>query len=80
MDGVQARVEGAQGLAQRRVQGVDRAVSVGGRVQDLAVHRHLDRGFGTELGPLARLHQHREVNQPEGRGVAGLVAPDQQLE
>jgi hypothetical protein len=80
MDRVELRVEGAQGLAEGGVQGVDRAVAVGGGVEHLARDLDLDRGLGQKLGAAALLHQNRVVAQREGPLVAGLVALDEQLE
>ena len=55
VDLVDARVERPERLAQRGIERVDRPVAVGGGVQDLAVHLHLDRRLGQQLAPVALL-------------------------
>ena len=80
VDVVDARVERAERLAQRGVEGVDRAVAVGGGVQDLAVDLDLDRRLGEELAAVALLDEAGVVDDPERRRVVGRVAPDEQLE
>ena len=65
MDRVELGVERAEGLAQGRVEGVDRAVAVGRRVQDLAGHLDLDRRLGEQLLAVALLDEDREVEDPE---------------
>ena len=74
VDVVDGRVERPQRLAQRGVEGVDRAVAVGGRVQRLAVDGDLDRGLGQQLAAVALLHETGVVDDPERRGVVGGVA------
>ena len=80
VDAVEQRVERAERLAQRGVERVDRAVAVGGRVQDLAVDLDLDRRLGQQLPPVALLDEAGVVDDPERRDVAGCVAPDEELE
>ena len=80
VDGVELRVEGAERLAQSGVQGVDRAVAVGGGVEHLARDLDLDRSLGEQFGAAALLHQDGVVAQREGPLVAGLVALHEQLE
>ena len=80
VDVVEHRVERAERLAQGGVEGVDRAVAVGRGVEHLAVHLDLDRRLGPQLRAVALLDEDREVDDPERRHVARLVAPDEQLE
>ena len=80
MDAVELRVERPERLAERRVEGVDRAVAVGGGVEDLAVDLDLDGRLGEELAALALLDEAGVVDDPERRRVVRLVAADQQLE
>ena len=56
VDGVEHGVERAEGLAQRGVEGVDRAVALRRRVQRLAVDLDLDRRLGAQRArrPAAR--------------------------
>ena len=65
MDRVDVRVERPQRLAERRVEGVDGAVAVGGGVEDLAVDLDLDGGLGEQLAALALLDQAGVVEDPE---------------
>ena len=80
MDAVELWVEGAQRLAQRRVEGVDRAVAVGGRVQHLALDLDLDGRLGAQVLPVALLDEDGEVEQLERRDVVAAMAPDEELE
>ena len=80
VDAVELRIEGAQRLAQRRVQGVDRTVAVGGSVEHLAVDLDLDRRLGAQVLAVALLDEDGEVDQLEGRRVVAAVAPDEELE
>src|SRR5947208_12418177 len=80
MNGVEARVESPQRLAKGAVQGVDRAVPVRRRVEDLTVHGDLDGRLGAKVSPLPGFDQDGEIDQPKGGRVPGLVAPDEQLE
>ncbi len=80
VDRVELRVEGAERLAQRGIEGVDRAVSVGRRVEHLAVDLDLDRRLGQELAAVALLDEAGVVDDPERRHVVGAVPPDEELE
>jgi hypothetical protein len=77
---VECGVEGGERLAQCQVEGVDRAVAIGGGVEDLAVHLHLHARLGPRKGAVAALHDDREVDDPEGRHVVRVAAPDEELE
>ena len=52
-----------QGLAQRQVEGVDRAVALGGGVHDLVGDLHLDGGLADDAASVAVLDQRDEVEQ-----------------
>ena len=80
VDVVEARIERPERLAQRGVEGVDRAVAVGRRVEHLAGHLDLDGRLGEQLAAVALLDEHGEVDDPERRHVVGRVAADEQLE
>ena len=67
VDVVDRRVERPERLAQRGVEGVDRAVAVGRGVQGLAVDLDLDRRLGQQLAPVALLHEAGVVDDPERR-------------
>ncbi len=67
VDVVDARVERPERLAQRGVEGVDRAVAVGGGVEDLAVDLDLDGRLGQQLAPVALLDEAGVVDDPERR-------------
>ena len=71
VDVVDARVERAERLAQRGVEGVDRAVAVGRGVEDLAVDLDLDRRLGQQLAAVALLDEAGVVDDPERRDVVG---------
>ena len=70
VDPVELRVERPERLAERGVEGVHRAVAVGGGVEDLALHLHLDGRLGQQLAPLALLDEDGEVDDPERGDVA----------
>ena len=80
VDVVEDRVERAERLAQRGVEGVDRAVAVGRGVEDLAVDLDLDGRLGPQLAAVALLDEARVVEDLERRHVARRVAPDEELE
>ena len=77
---LELRVERRERLAQRGVERVDRAVAVGRGVEDLALDLDLDGRLGQQLPALALLGERGVVDDPEGRLVAGRLAPDEQLE
>ena len=67
VDVVEQRVERPERLAERRVEGVDRAVAVGGGVEHLAVDLDLDGRLGEELAAGALLDEAGVVDDPERR-------------
>jgi len=80
MDDVELRIERPKRLAEGRIQGVDRSVSLRRRVEDLAVHLDLDRRLGQELAAGSLLDEAGVVEHLERGGIVGLVAPDEELE
>src|SRR4051812_9715451 len=80
MDLVEARGEGRQCLAQRRVECVDRAVAIGSGMQDLAFDLDLDGRLGQQLAPVTLLDEAGVVDDPERRDVVRTVPSDEQLE
>src|SRR3990172_2614989 len=80
VDGVEDRVERAERLPEGGIQRVHRAVAIGRRVEDLAVNLDLDGGLGPEVAGIALLDEAGVVEDPEGRRITSLVAPDEELE
>ena len=69
---VQTRIELFKRLSERAVQGIHGTVAVGGGVQYLARHLHLDRGFGEEFGAAAlfdKMNPPQQVATPSGYGT-----------
>jgi hypothetical protein len=77
VDVVDRWVERTKRLAQGRIERIDRAIPVGGRVERLAVDRDLDRRLGEELATVALLDQSGVVDDPERRRVIRGVTPDE---
>ena len=83
VDVVELRVERPERLAQRGVERVDRAVSVGGGVEDLAVDLDLDGRLGEELarrraarrGRCSRRSGTARRSRPGGAGSAARSSP-----
>src|SRR5436190_227540 len=78
VDLLDAGIERAERLPQRGVQGVDRSVPVGGRMQDLAGDLDLDGRLGQHLAPVPLLDQACVIDDPERRDIVRGVAPDEQ--
>ena len=80
LDVAQMRVLLRDGLAQRRVEGVDRAVALGGADDALAADVDLDGRLHVGLAALALLDDHAEALEGEQRLVRRQLVAQQQVE